>query len=710
MNCIRNVIALAVAMIVTTVASAEVAAVPNDGERRARASLKEQAFDALRKQRAQAINEAFPESTRLSIYVSATVSSFITERVVVSVDGQERATRTYGPEQARALGVRDQHHRVLLGNIGPGKHRLHIDFEGRRAGAGAAREQLTGTVDIEFETHGEAQALIVPVVPQALSQTTIWRDEKREVWKWRSEPEDPRLGMSRYLRATGQKFAAMLELLDMAGSTPQAADLSAAYYVQLARSYLDFAMPEQARQALGAYADKNAKDEAYWAGRLRLAEHAIGRGNGAAALDQLTEIRPHLESEQLTDWRDLHSRALMQQARYGDAAEVLARGDNTDQAIAEAGDAASQALYMRLNQAVAMLRSGEVVRGRAMLDRVGRLSTDIPAHQAIRDRANLMLGYHFLAQRRGARAKNVFERVPLAGPYSNLALLGLGWAEVTGSSGIRSDAVAADELASRDGDDDPGSTSSDRESSAQRHRDDSRGQGEGKPAELADTAEAATKRALVAWRELAQRDPRDPAVQEAMVAIPQMLERVDAFGAAQSGYQEAVDALQRLRTTMKRQSRQLDGAAVDVSGPPFPRDTALAMRWQRSALADFGELRWLQETMADRRFHEALRNYNDLRQLRAALQQPARALPVANRGDGDLQAGLDTAAQRELERMQMLATEALEAQRQRLGKFLKVALVGVQRMYLRGAHQSEKQRRRRDSGGQPPYAKAFPAE
>ena len=47
----------------------------------------------------------------------------------------------------------------------------------------------------------------------------------------------------------------------------------------------------------------------------------------------------------------------------------------------------------------------------------------------MRDKANLALGFALLQSQRAAEARPILERVRLRGPYSSMALLGVGWAD-----------------------------------------------------------------------------------------------------------------------------------------------------------------------------------------------------------------------------------------------------------------------------------------
>ena len=65
----------------------------------------------------------------------------------------------------------------------------------------------------------------------------------------------------------------------------------------------------------------------------------------------------------------------------------------------------------------------------ANLTAVGTLNSGQPELLALRDRANLALGFAYLQANQPEQARVPLERVRLNGAYSNKALLGLGWAD-----------------------------------------------------------------------------------------------------------------------------------------------------------------------------------------------------------------------------------------------------------------------------------------
>jgi len=87
-------------------------------------------------------------------------------------------------------------------------------------------------------------------------------------------------------------------------------------------------------------------------------------------------------------------------------------------------------LLARLNYAALLLQRGQLEHGRALLQEIAGQHGAEPAVAALRDRANLLLGYHFLQQQAYQEAGLFLRRVRLMGPYSRAAMLALGWVEL----------------------------------------------------------------------------------------------------------------------------------------------------------------------------------------------------------------------------------------------------------------------------------------
>jgi hypothetical protein len=215
------------------------------------------------------------------------------------------------------------------------------------------------------------------------------------------------------------------------------------------------------------------------------------------------------------------------------------------------------------NLGVALLEEGKEQDGRQYLDRTGRILGDSPATLAIRDKANLVLGYKLLDQNGGDQAKLVLERVRLAGPFSNRALLGSGWA---------------------------------------------------------DASQGRYERALVPWSILAQREVTDPAVQEALLAVPFAYGKLKVYGRAALLYGDALDSfgreIDKLGASIKsvQEGRFLEALAREESR----QDADWVVKLRR--LPQTPETYYLLELMAAHDFQEALKNYLDLHELGRKLE------------------------------------------------------------------------------------------
>jgi len=210
------------------------------------------------------------------------------------------------------------------------------------------------------------------------------------------------------------------------------------------------------------------------------------------------------------------------------------------------------------NLGIALWQEGKEQDGREYLDRAGQLASVNPSTQAIRDKSNLVLGYKLLDENAGAGAKLVLDRVRLTGPFSNRALLGSGWADAN--------------------------------------------QGE-------------YERALVPWSLLAQREVTDPAVQEALLALPFAYGKLKVYGKAALLYGQALDSFGReidklgASITSVQEGKFLQALAREE----LKQDSDWVVKLRR--LPQAPETYYLLELMASHDFQESLKNYLDLNEL-----------------------------------------------------------------------------------------------
>lgn len=85
--------------------------------------------------------------------------------------------------------------------------------------------------------------------------------------------------------------------------------------------------------------------------------------------------------------------------------------------------------YLDINRGIALLRAGDIEQGRRVLDELGKQPAASEELRALRDRANLGLGYQLLRSGDPDTAREYLNRVRLQGPFVQAALLGAGWAD-----------------------------------------------------------------------------------------------------------------------------------------------------------------------------------------------------------------------------------------------------------------------------------------
>ena len=218
--------------------------------------------------------------------------------------------------------------------------------------------------------------------------------------------------------------------------------------------------------------------------------------------------------------------------------------------------------FASYNLGIALLKDGKEQDGRQYLERTGQILSDSPSTLAIKDKSNLVLGYKLLDEKAGENAKLVLERVRLSGPFSNRALLGSGWA---------------------------------------------------------DASQGLFERALVPWSILAEREVTDPAVQEALLAVPYAYGKLNVYGRAAVLYGKALESfgkeVDKLGASIKsvREGKFLEALAREE----LKQDSDWVVKLRN--LPEAPETYYLLELMASHDFQESLKNYLDLNELQKKL-------------------------------------------------------------------------------------------
>lgn len=211
--------------------------------------------------------------------------------------------------------------------------------------------------------------------------------------------------------------------------------------------------------------------------------------------------------------------------------------------------------YGQFNLGVALVRAGREERGLQLLDAVGTLVTENPELIALRDKANVAIGYASLQAGRPTAARLALNRVQLTGSQSSKALLGAGWA---------------------------------------------------------DAAEGGFQNALVPWIELHGRAVQDGAVQESYLAVPYAYAELGAIGEAVKYYEQAIASYDAERQRIDESIAAIRAGRLLQAALAAEGDGRQGWFGQLASVPDSPESRYLYHLMAGHEFQEGLKSYRSL--------------------------------------------------------------------------------------------------
>jgi len=227
--------------------------------------------------------------------------------------------------------------------------------------------------------------------------------------------------------------------------------------------------------------------------------------------------------------------------------------------------------FAQFNIGVSYVRQGDVADGIDELEEIGKIKTSDNEMLAVRDKANLALGYSYIRENNYKKSHEYFKRIRLEGPQSNKALLGLGWAYMSSE---------------------------------------------------------AYNSALISWMELEKKSILDPSVQEALLAIPYTLEKLDKKVLAIEKYKIAsnkYDAELKKFITVKRAITK--GELIAALRPGSLGEEAVLPRFN-TTLPESITVPYIQKLLATHEFQAAFNRYQDLLFLDNVVQSWFKFLPV----------------------------------------------------------------------------------
>lgn len=305
-------------------------------------------------------------------------------------------------------------------------------------------------------------------------------------------------------------------------------------------------------RTLSGSADPDVRNRAWFF----LAKIWHQRGYLDKAQAALARIEGTLPGELEPQRRLLHAQLLMEQQRFDQARAELSQWR---------GKSGRWAAYARYNLGVALVRSGRLEEGTKTLEALGgsEPSAD-PTLAALRDKANVALGYAWLQDSRPGAAKPSLQRVRLNGPYSNKALLGLGWADVQ----------------------------------TRQYR-----------------------AALVPWTALRGRSLTDSAVQESFLAVPYAFAKLGADKQAADYYQRAIDDFDAQIKRIDKSIASIENGSLLQQLLAQPGDEASGWYWRLDRIPKSDDTRYLYDLLSTNEFQEGLKDYRDLLRLRDTLDR-----------------------------------------------------------------------------------------
>lgn len=316
---------------------------------------------------------------------------------------------------------------------------------------------------------------------------------------------------------------------------------------------LSYRMHRRAGRAIKAVIEGNVAPEVRNEAIFRLARIYFQKEQNINALHTIERIEGKVPEKIINDVAFLKGQIYMVNGRFSEAEKIFVDLEGK----------ASHEGFSSYNLGISLFAQDKKEEGEKSLERAGLIDSSDRAVLAIKDKSNLVLGSMLLEEGQLQQASRYFERVRLKGPFSNRALLGLGWADV------------------------------------KREQYD---------------------RALVPWNMLVKRNITDSSVQEALLGVPHSYSKLGLYGKSALMYGSAL-------TSMGNELDKLDASIKSITDGKFLKalvreEIKKDKGWviQLRELPETPETYYLMMLMASHDFQSSLQNYLDLEELRKKLE------------------------------------------------------------------------------------------
>ncbi len=254
----------------------------------------------------------------------------------------------------------------------------------------------------------------------------------------------------------------------------------------LAQAYIAIGLANEAIEVYTNIAKREKKGSSADTARLEVAKLSIDQGHFEQARSAIKNIGRGLNKTQKTEHKLVQALLFLHDKQAKKAIKSVPKMKHNS----------TWATYHRYNIGVTLLSHHKNTRGAVILGELGGLDIeDHPPLQALKDQANLALGFSLTQLGKTKQARKYLSRISLGTPASNQALLGMGWAY---------------------------------------------------------SAEGTQERALVYWTELSSRPIASTYYYESLLAVPFGFARAKAYNQAAEAYEMAIVQLEEDRRSLDK--------------------------------------------------------------------------------------------------------------------------------------------------------------
>ncbi len=416
-------------------------------------------------------------------------------------------------------------------------------------------------------------------------------------------------------------------LLQLALDQQQLSERDELPLLYLAKKYVELGLAGRAMDVYRLIAEQGEgeRSERAW---LAYAKLAIDNARFDLAEQALPHTGKRLDNEQRVELGVIQSLVYLHQRKEKAAIRALPKfKHDTD-----------WSLYQRYNIAVTLLSHYRNKRGALILGELAKLDVqNDPAKAALRDQANLALGYSLLQLNKARQARKYLAKINLDTLMASQALLGMGWAY---------------------------------------------------------SAENNYRKALVYWLELQKNSITNTQLYESALAVPYGFGRAGAVNRAAEAYDDAIHRFEADIVAMNAAKEEIArGMLVTLLRAGDPADEFSWLDAWRSAPTRIGVGKFVPLLMESPVFQQALQEYRYILKLRERYKSmdegvaQLEALPHAAQLQSDISAAharylaigeafrsaIDTGE----EHLNALATEILESHQQQLKNYGQQARFGL---------------------------------